>query len=558
MSQRRISLVLFVAAALFAALCGTACAAADEAASPHFGVLSLLPPVVAIVLCLTTHEVIPSLFVGSWIAGTMVNNWNPIYGFGAAIENIWNSLGDPWGARIFMTCIVMSGMVGVMQAGGGVRAAVNALSRRIRNSRSAMLFTELAGIVIFFEDYVTAAVVGTTMRPISDSYRVSKEKLSYLVDSTAAPVAAIAGVSSWVAYMVGQIGKQYGELGIQGSAYNTYLRSIPFVFYNLIALLLVTLVVLSRRDFGPMLAAERRARSTGKVLRDGAMPLTSAAGDPDLEPAENAPDRVVNFVLPVVSLVVFIVGMLLVTGGFPKAGLSEAMANSDSSLALIYGSYAAAVMMLALFRLQRAASLSRLFRGFLKGGQAVFVGSMILIYAWGISASIKSVGTAAYLVSVTKDFLAPGWIPLLTFLTGMVISFCTGTSYGTMGILMPIVVPLLAKVSAAAGIDVTTYMLPTVGAVFAGAVFGDHCSPISDTTIMSSMFCGADHIDHVKTQLPYALLAGVGAAAGYLCIALGLNHWLSLAVGAALVAAAFFAVSGRVDDYAPAGAETRD
>lgn len=557
MSHRRISCVLFVAAALFAALCGTAFAA-DEAASPQFGVLSLLPPVVAIVLCLTTHEVIPSLFVGNWIAGTMISDWNPIYGFGAAIENIWNSLGDPWGARIFMTCIVMSGMVGVMQAGGGVRAAVNALSRRIRSSRSAMLFTELAGIVIFFEDYVTAAVVGTTMRPISDSYRVSKEKLSYLVDSTAAPVAAIAGVSSWVAYMVGQIGKQYGELGIQGSAYNTYLQSIPFVFYNLIALLLVTLVVLSSRDFGPMLAAERRARSTGKVLRDGAMPLTSAAGDPDLEPAENVPDRVVNFVLPVVFLVVFIVGMLLVTGGFPKVGLSEAMANSDSSLALIYGSYAAAVMTLALFRLQRAASLSRLFRGFLKGGQAVFVGSMILIYAWGISASIKSVGTAAYLVSVTKDFLAPGWIPLLTFLTGMVISFCTGTSYGTMGILMPIVVPLLAKVSAAAGIDVTTYMLPTVGAVFAGAVFGDHCSPISDTTIMSSMFCGADHIDHVKTQLPYALLAGVGAAAGYLCIALGLNHWLSLAVGAALVAAAFFAVSGRVDDYVSAGGETQD
>ena len=262
--------------------------------------------------------------------------------------------------------------------------------------------------------------------------------------------------------------------------------------------------------------------------------------------------------LPVVSLVVFIVGMLLVTGGFPKAGLSEAMANSDSSLALIYGSYAAAVMTLALFRLQRAASLSRLFRGFLKGGQAVFVGSMILIYAWGISASIKSVGTAAYLVSVTKDFLAPGWIPMLTFLTGMVISFCTGTSYGTMGILMPIVVPLLAKVSAAAGIDVTTYMLPTVGAVFAGAVFGDHCSPISDTTIMSSMFCGADHIDHVKTQLPYALLAGAGAAAGYLCIAFGLNHWLSLAVGAALVAAAFLAISGRVDDYAPAGGQAKD
>ena len=551
MSFRRFRSVFAFAAVIVAALASAALAAEGDAPAPNFGALSLLPPFAAIALCLITREVIPSLFVGSWIAGTMVCGWNPIYGFGKAIEEIWNALGDPWGARIVMTCIVMSSMVGIMQAGGGVRSAIKALSRKVKSSRSAQFFTALAGVVIFFEDYVTAAVVGTTMRPISDSYRVSKEKLSYLVDSTAAPVAAIAGVSSWVAYMVGQIGKQFTELGITSSYYNTYLQSVPFVFYNLLALLLVALVVASGRDFGPMLNAERRARETGKILRDGAMPLTSAAADPDLEPAESAPDRVLNFVLPVLFLVVFIVGMLLVTGGYPKVGLSEAMANSDSSRSLIYGSYASAVMTLLLFWVQRAASLSRLFRGFLKGGQSVFVGSMILIYAWGISSSIKSVGTAAYLVNVTKDFLTPAWIPLLTFLTGMVVSFCTGTSYGTMGILMPLVVPLLAKVSAAEGLDMMTYMLPTVGAVFAGAVFGDHCSPISDTTIMSSMFCGADHVDHVRTQMPYALLAGLGAVAAYSAIAFGQNQPVSFAIGAAVVVVLFFAMSKKVPDYKP-------
>ncbi len=364
-------------------------------------------------------------------------------------------------------------------------------------------------------------------------------------------MAAIAGVSSWVAYMVGQIGKQFAELGITSSYYNTYLKSVPFVFYNLLALLLVALVVATGRDFGPMLKAELRARTEGKVLRDGAMPLTSGSGDPDLEPDADAPDRVCNFILPVLFLVGSIVTMLLVTGGFPKVSLSEAMANSDSSRSLIFGSYASVVLTLILFAVQRSTPLPRLLRGFLKGGQAVFIGSMILIYAWGISASIKSVGTAAYIVNVTKDFLTPQWIPLLTFLTGMVVSFCTGTSYGTMGILMPIVVPLLAKVSAAAGIDMMTYMLPTVGAVFAGAVFGDHCSPISDTTIMSSMFCGADHVDHVRTQMPYALLAGLGACAAYSSIAFGQSLPVSLAAGAAVVAVVFFALAKKVPDYAP-------
>ena len=551
MSYRRFRSVFALAALLLAAFASVALAAEGDAPAPNFGALSLLPPFAAIALCLITREVIPSLFVGSWIAGTMVCGWNPILGFGKAIEQIWNSLGDPWGARIVMTCIVMSGMVGIMQAGGGVRAAIRALSRKVKSSRSSQFFTALAGVIIFFEDYVTAAVVGTTMRPISDSYRVSKEKLSYLVDSTAAPVAAIAGVSSWVAYMVGQIGKQFAELGITSSYYNTYLQSVPFVFYNLLALLLVALVVATGRDFGPMLNAELRARTKGKVLRDGAMPLTSGAGDPDLEADENAPDRVCNFILPVLFLVGSIVTMLLVTGGYPKVSLSEAMANSDSSRSLIFGSYASVVLTLALFAVQKGTPMPRLLRGFLKGGQAVFIGSMILIYAWGISASIKSVGTAAYIVSITKDFLTPAWIPLLTFLTGMVVSFCTGTSYGTMGILMPLVVPLLAKVSAQAGIDMMTYMLPTVGAVFAGAVFGDHCSPISDTTIMSSMFCGADHVDHVRTQMPYALLAGLGAGAAYSCIAFGTGLAAALAAGAAVVVVVFFAVSKKVPDYRP-------
>lgn len=535
-----LGLVLAMAGAAFAS---------DGSAAPSFGILSLLPPVIAIGLCVLTKEVIPSLFVGSWVAGTMLAGWNPVIGFGGAVESLWNGLGDPWGARIVLTCLTMGGLVGVMQVGGGVDAAVRWLSGKISSSRRAMFFTQLAGFVIFFEDYVNTAVVGTTMAPVSDRYRISKEKLSYIVDSTSAPIACIAGISSWVAYMVGQIGMQFNELGITASPYVTYLKSIPFVIYNIVALVLLTYVVLSSRDFGPMLTAERRARKTGQLLRDGAQPLSNSGEDRDLMPLDETPRRVVNFVLPLIFLIGTIFTMLVVTGGWPNVGLAQAIGEGSSSKALVYGAFGGTFMTIVLYSLQRLTSLSRMFRGFMKGAQAIFVGTLILIFAWGIGSAIKSVGTAGYIVSIAGDLLSPGWIPLLTFFVGAVISFCTGTSYGTMGILMPIVVPLVATVASNSGLDPMTHMVPTIGAVLAGAVWGDHCSPISDTTIMSSMFSGADHIDHVTTQAPYAMLAAVGAGVGYVGVALGFSPWICLALASAVTLIIFQILSSPVDDY---------
>ncbi len=522
---------------------------ASEGAAPDFGILSLLPPVIAIGLCVLTKEVIPSLFVGSWVAGTMMAGWNPVIGFGGAVESLWNGLGDPWGARIVLTCLTMGGMVGVMQVGGGVDAAVRWLTGKISSSRRAMFFTQLAGFVIFFEDYVNTAVVGTTMAPVSDRYRISKEKLSYIVDSTAAPIACIAGISSWVAYMVGQIGMQFNELGITASPYVTYIKSIPFVIYNIVALVLLTYVVLSSRDFGPMLTAERRARKTGQLLRDGAQPLSNSGEDKDLLPLDETPRRVINFILPLVFLIGTIFTMLAVTGGWPNVGLAQAIGEGSSSKALVYGAFGGTFMTIILYAVQGLAPLGRMFRGFMKGAQSIFVGSLILIFAWGIGSAIKSVGTAGYIVSVAGDLLSPGWIPLLTFFVGAVVSFCTGTSYGTMGILMPIVVPLVATVTANSGLDPMTHMIPTIGAVFAGAVWGDHCSPISDTTIMSSMFSGSDHMDHVTTQAPYAILAAVGAGVGYVGIALGLGSWACLVLASAVTLILFQILSSPVDDY---------
>jgi Na+/H+ antiporter NhaC len=529
--QKRFIIVAVVAVLLLAA--GHALAADQPETKPEFGALSVLPPLVAITLCIITKEVIPSLFIGAWVAGTMLSGWNPINGFGKSVEFLWNSLGDPWGARIVLTSLTMGGLVGIMRIGGGIDAVVRWITSRIKTAKGALLATELAGFIIFFEDYVNTLVVGTTMGPITEDYKISKEKLSYIVDATAAPLACIAGISSWIAYMVGQIGTQFNDLGISFSAYVAYLKSIPFVLYNIIALVLLTYVILSERDIGPMLAAERRARKTGKLLRDGAQPLIMTESD-ELAPSPETPRRLINFIVPLVSLVGLIFLLLIRTGGWPQVSLAEAIGEGSSSIALVWGSFGSVLITIVLYRIQGLTTLSNLFKGFMEGMRSIFFGTLILVFAWGIGSAIKEVGTAKFIVNATSGILSPGLIPLITFITGAIISFSTGTSYGTMAVLMPIVVPLLYSTSTSAGLDPMVYMFATIGAVFAGAVFGDHCSPISDTTIMSSMFSGADHIDHVNTQIPYAILAAVGALVGYLGVALGLPIIINLIIAAVI------------------------
>lgn len=520
--------------------------AADEAGAT-FGALSLLPPLIAIALCILTREVVPSLFLGIWFAGTMLAGWNPVTGFGKAVEALWTNLGDPWSARIVLTSLTMGGLVGIMKTGGGIDAVVQWITKKITSAKSAMAFTEVAGFLIFFEDYVNTLVVGTTMSPITEKYRISKEKLSYIVDSTAAPIACIAGISSWIAYMVGQIGTQFNDLGIGVSPYVTYLKSIPFILYNIAALALLTFVVLSGRDFGPMLTAERRARKEGKILRDDAKPLINP-NQVEEGPVPETPRRLLNFVFPLLSLVCLIFFLLLVTGGWPSASVATAMGEGSSSKALVYGAFGAVFLTLVLYRVQGISNWGSLFKGYMEGMRSIFYGTLILIFAWGIGSMVKQVQTAGYIVSLTSEALSPGWVPLITFVIGAVVAFCTGTSYGTMAVLMPIVVPLVHAISAGAGMDPMAYMVPTIGAVFAGAVWGDHSSPISDTTIMSSMFTGSDHMDHVNSQIPYALLAALGAASGYVGVALGLPAAANIAIALVVTLVVFRLVSSPVEE----------
>jgi len=527
--KKNIFIVIYITSLIFLLLFISSFAL-EEQKEIDFGVFSLLPPIIAIVLSIVTKEVILSLFIGTWVAATMITGGNPITGFGKSVEFLWNSLGDPWSARIVLTSLTLGGLVGIMRVGGGIEAVVQWITKKIKSAKGAMFATQIAGLIIFFEDYVNTLVVGTTMSPITKEYNISKEKLSYIVDSTAAPIACIAGISSWVAFLVGQIGVQFEDLGISFSPYTAYLKSIPFTFYSFTALALLTYVVLSERDFGPMLEAEKRARSTGKVIRDGANPLITIEQD-DLSPNPDTKYKLINFVIPIITLIGLILLLLMTTGGWPNVSFAEAIANGNSSKALCWGSMGTVFITLVLYKLQNLASMNKLFKGYIEGMRSIFFGTLILIFAWGIGSSIKAVGTAGYLVSITKGILSPGIIPLITFLIGAAISFSTGTSYGTIGVLMPIVIPIIYGVSNSNGYDPLSYIFITIGAVFAGAIFGDHCSPISDTTIMSSMFSGSDHIDHVKTQIPYALLAGLGAIVGFVLVALRINVLISVLGG---------------------------
>jgi Na+/H+ antiporter NhaC len=545
MERKRLLLAVFVLVTVLVLVVGVPAFAAEQEESVSFGALSLLPPLVAIGLCIASKEVLASLFLGIWVAGTMLLGGNPINGFIRGVGLISDSLGDPWSARIVLTALTLGGLVGIMRVGGGIDAAVGWIVKRIHNAKSAMLATELAGFVIFFEDYVNCLVVGTTMGPITDEYKVSKEKLSYIVDTTAAPIACIALISSWIAYMTGQIEMQFQDLGIGFSAFAAYVSSIPHVLYNIVALVLLTYVLATQRDLGPMLAAERRARATGKLVRDGGRPLIIKETD-TLEVTE-APKRLVNFIIPLVSLIALIVFLLARTGGWPDVSFAAGIGDGSSSKALVWGSFGTVWITILLYKAQNLATWNQLFTSYFHGMRSIFYGTLILIFAWGIGSAVKEVGTARYIVGISQDILTPSVIPLITFLSGAAISFATGTSYGTMAVMMPIVLPLVHATSVSAGLDPMHFIFATIGAVFAGAVFGDHCSPISDTTIMSSMFTGADHVDHVNSQVPYALLAAAGAVVGYLGFAIGLPAIVNLVLAAAVSVVLFRVLSQPIE-----------
>ncbi len=509
--------------------------AGEEAAETvDFGVLSLLPPLLAIALAFVTKQVLLSLFLGVFVGATMMAGWNPFFGFLRTLDQyILGSAADSWNAGILIFTLSIGGMIGVVGKMGGTKAIAEALARKAKNAKSAQLATMLLGVLIFFDDYANTLIVGPTMRPLTDKMNISREKLSYIVDSTAAPVAGLALIGTWIGYEIGLIKDAYGAIGMDINAYWLFVQTIPFRFYSILALVMVFLVAYMGRDFGSMYKAEVRARKEGKVLADGAKPMASKELT-DMEIPEGTVLKVSNAVVPILTLIVVAFAGMWYNGGGPElpftfAGVREAFGNADASVVLIWAAITAGLVAIIMAVSQKIVSLGDAFDAWVDGAKSLVITAMILTLAWSLGSVTGDVGAADFLVGVVTEALPGALLPLLVFLISCVIAFATGTSWGTMAIVMPLAVPLANAYTA-------VLILPTIGAVLTGSIFGDHCSPISDTTIMSSMASAADHIDHVKTQIPYSVTVAIVAAIfGFIPAGLGINPLISLVLGAVVL-----------------------
>jgi Na+/H+ antiporter NhaC len=522
------------------------------------GLLSILPPLLAIALALIFRQVVVSLFAGIWLGATFILQYEVIPGFYFVLEHfVVDALVDRSHVQIILFSFLFGGMVGIITRNGGATGIANLITRYARTPKGGQVSAWLMSFFLFFDDYANVLVRGNLMRPITDSLKVSREKLAFLVDTGAATVASVFIISTWIGYEVGLIEQGLSMIGWSDSAYAVFVKTIPFRFYPIFALVLALVIALSGREFGPMLQAERRARFQGKVLRDGAEPATDVSEGSLASDGEVIP-RWFNGLLPVVTILVVGLFGLYKTGtealqaeGVSGYGLGEIVSSADSYVALLWASLSGCVVAMALSVGQRALSLSKTMEAWIQGMKSMFMAMIILVLAWALGAVTEELHTADFLVQILRGVLSPYWLPALTFIIAALVAFSTGTSWATMAIMMPLVIPLahtLGTDMQLGPVQLENVLLGVISSVLAGAVFGDHCSPISDTTILSSMSSACDHIDHVRTQLPYALVAAfVGILIGDIPSAYGLSPWISILLGTAVLVGVVFIFGKRID-----------
>jgi len=531
-------------------------------AEGHFdtlpGWLSVIPPLIAIGLALAFKDVIIALFTGVFAGALFLYGWNPISAFARTGDAfIVPTLADPDRLTIVIFSTLLGGMVGIISKSGGSQGIVERLAPYATNRRRGQLATWLMGLFIFFDDYANTLLVGSMMRPITDKLKISREKLAYIVDSTAAPVASLVPISTWIGFEIGLIAVEFNRLGLPYNAYNTFIATIPYRFYPIFALVLGFAIATSRRDFGPMLKAERRAAETGEVLGKGHIPLADYAQSA-LAPREEIPKRALNAFLPILVVIVLTVVGLYRSGVAALAAEGQGWASFDGTIswlrevfsaasaynALLWASMAGVLTAFVLPVAQRILPAKEAMEGMLEGFKAMLLAIVVLILAWSIGEVCTQLHTADYVVGATEKVLSPHLLPALAFVLSAAVAFATGTSWGTMGILFPLVIPIAHGLARQAGLEVGTdpyytIQLGTISSVLAGSIWGDHCSPISDTTILSSMASGCDHIAHVRTQMPYALgIGALGILVGDIPTAYGLSPWISLVVGTGVILAA--------------------
>lgn len=480
------------------------------------GWASLFPPLFAILLAFLTRSVIPSLFAGLLVGAWAINGMSAsgfVAGFFDTVTvYIMNAATDKDHMSIMLFTLMIGGMVGIISRNGGMLGAVNKVIPLASTPKRAQGIVGLLGVSIFFDDYANTMIVGNATRPMTDSLRISREKLAYLVDSTAAPVSTIAIITTWIGFQLGLIDTAIAGIPeITDGAYVLFLNSILYSFYPFLAIFFVFLVVLTGKDFGPMLKAERRARETGAVRRSDAEEVDDTPSE-EFEEKAGIPCRAVNAVVPILTMIAAVVGGLFVSGDGET--LTEVIGSADPYIVLIWASLLACFVAAILTISQRLLSLNETVEAFVMGARFMLTGLILLVMAWAIADVANTLQAAPYLISILGDTLSPYMLPTIVFLLAAATAFATGTSWGVMAILMPLVIPLCWAVLTANGLADAGHMhilYSCIACVLTGAVWADHCSPISDTTVLSSLATGCDHMDHVTTQIPYALTGGIVA-----------------------------------------------
>ncbi len=514
---------------------------------------SVLPPLIAILMALITKEVFSSLFMGLFVGATIIWKYKGFSFFISLFKGLFSvvdtyalsALLDKDHLSIIIFSMLIGGMVALITLNGGMKGVVAILSRYARSPRSGQFITWLMGLLIFFDDYANTLVVGNTMRPVTDKLRISREKLAYIVDSTSAPIAAIAFITTWIGAELSYIGDGISQLGIDRSAYQVFLSSLQYSFYPIFTLGFVLMLILQKRDFGSMLKAERRARTEDVEEQKGTKAHLPQIIK-EIEVDGDVAGRWYNAFIPVMVVILGTMAGLAYTGFdadvwndptlSTSTKLSVIVGNANSFKALLWSSLGGVLVALALTTVQKVLSLKDAIEGLVNGFKTMFNAVLILVLAWGIARITQDMHTAAFITEVMRHIkLSPQWIPALAFIFSAMIAFSTGSSWGTMAIIYPLILPASWHISMEAGMN-TANALPifynVVSTVLAGSVLGDHVSPISDTTILSSLASRCNHMAHVRTQLPYALLVGgVALFVGTIPAAFGVPAWLLMIMG---------------------------
>ncbi|XCP86614.1 Na+/H+ antiporter NhaC family protein [Roseburia hominis] len=522
-------------AIISAVLCSPLVAFAAEEAEEYVPAMyasfwALVPPIVAIGLALITKEVYSSLFIGILVGGLFYSGFQ----FEGTITHIFQDgiigvLSDSYNVGILVFLVILGTMVCMMNKAGGSAAFGRWASEHIKSRAGAQLATILLGVLIFIDDYFNCLTVGSVMRPVTDKQNVSRAKLAYLIDATAAPVCIIAPISSWAAAVTGFV---KGEDG-----FSIFIRAIPYNYYAILTIVMMVAMVLMKFEYGTMRTHEENAKK-GDIYTTPDRPYANAEEDV----VENGKGKVIDLLIPIVALIICcVIGMIYTGGFFDGVGFVEAFSASDASVGLVLGSFFGFMITVVLYMVRRVLSFSDIMACIPDGFKAMVPAILILTFAWTLKAMTDSLGAAEYVAAIVESskggFLAI--LPAIIFLVGCLLAFATGTSWGTFGILIPIVVEAFQNTN-------PTMMIISISACMAGAVCGDHCSPISDTTIMASAGAQSNHINHVNTQLPYAVTAAAVSFVTYIIAGFVRNAWIVLPIGIVLMIGTLFVIRSMV------------